>query len=135
MATSSMIAFDNTDAVYSIICHLDGYPSYSGKILVEHYTDIEKVEELMDLGNLSVLGPEIGQKQDFDNYTSESDWCLAYGRDRGEEGQEAKTYSSVKEMCEDAMEYVYVFDGLKWSMLVYGHAVDLAEYLKSGRRY
>ena len=117
MSTRSNIAFDNGGEVYMIYCHFDGYPENVGKILAEHYTDIEKVEELMDLGDLSILGKEIGEKQDFDNYTNRS-WCLAYGRDRGEEGCEARTYVNLRAV-ENAFQgagcdYLYVFDGQEW---------------------
>jgi hypothetical protein len=110
-----MIAFDNGDEIYAIYCHNDGYPSHNGKILVNHYDDIEKVEELIDLGDLSVLAKEIGRKQDFDQPTDRN-WCLAYGRDRGEEGTEARKYISLIEATMDFSEcdYFYLFDGRSW---------------------
>lgn len=115
MSTRSMIAFDNGDEIYAIYCHFDGYPQNVGRTLLNHYDDIEKVEELMDLGNLSILGREIGEKQDFDQPTDKN-WCLAYGRDRGEYGQEAGRYISLIEakMDFDGCDYFYVFDGHKW---------------------
>ena len=115
MATRSMIAFDNGDEIYAIYCHNDGYLQHNGRILLNHYDDIEKVEELIDLGNLSVLSKEIGEKQDFDQPTDRN-WCLAYGRDRGEQNQQAGRYISLIEATYDfdGCDYYYLFDGNKW---------------------
>lgn len=124
MSTRSYIAFDNGDEVYMIYCHFDGYPQYVGAILNEHYTDIEKVEELIDLGDLSYLSKEIGEKQDFDQPTDKN-WCLAYGRDRGETGVEARTFVNLQHAENDfnagGIDYMYVFDGREWLFKRYGH--------------
>ena len=42
----------------SIYCHFDGYIAGVGKTLLNHYTDPEKVNDLMRLGDLSSLGKE-----------------------------------------------------------------------------
>jgi len=131
MATRSMIAFDNGDEVYAIYCHWDGYIEGVGKTLFEHYTDIQKVEELMELGDLSVLGEEIGEKHPFtyhgtdtnsDEYEKLYDkMCVAYGRDREEIDTEAKTYVSVQHLKNaynaSDCEYLYIFDGENWSWI------------------
>jgi hypothetical protein len=118
MATRSMIAFDNGDEIYAIYCHFDGYPDGVGRVLNESYTDIEKVEQLMDLGDLSMLGKEIGENQHFGHNT---DWCLAYGRDRGEKNCEALTYVSLQhlknEFYKSDCEYLYIFDGKEWTYI------------------
>ena len=48
----------------------------------------------------------------FDN------WCLAYGRDRGETDVEAKTFEDVKtwveSMANSWCEYFYLWDGRDW---------------------
>ena len=123
MSTRSMIAFDNGDVTYAIYCHFDGYVDGVGRTLFNHYSDIEKVEELMDLGNLSMLRPEIGEKQDFNNPKNSSNWCLAYGRDRGETDQEAKEYLSVLDAKMDfkGCDYFYVFDGNEWKVTQSGY--------------
>lgn len=104
--------------IEGIYCHHDGYPDYVGRILKESYTDIEKINELMKLGDLSVLGPEIGEKHKFeDAYCYEG--CTAYGRDRGETGIESQMYS-VKEFSETNKtrwaEYTYVWQDGEWHM-------------------
>lgn len=117
MATRSMIAFHNGDEVYAIYCNFDGQPAWNGKILRDHYNTIEKVEELLDLGDLCQLGKEIGEKHDFN--ATPGDFCTAFGRDRGDTDAEGTTHASVKEaFCHygnGCAEYFYVFDGLQWS--------------------
>jgi hypothetical protein len=123
----------------SIYCHWDGYPENNGKLLLEHYKDEAKVSALMDLGNISSLNPEIGEKHDFD-YNRSFDYsgadckpkdpkgklskeeierldrmCHAYGRDRGEKGQEAKVHEDEAAFLERAdEEYTYLFKDGKW---------------------
>lgn len=113
MATRSLIGVLNTDATVDYIyCHWDGYPEHNGRILVEHYADMDKVNELIKLGDLSVLGKEIGEKQDFDNRTE--GWCLAYGRDRGEKNTSVRTQHYNDIVKDQNVDYVYVFDGDYW---------------------
>ena len=114
MATRSYIGIRNSDAsVDYIYCHFDGYPSHNGEILTEHYKTPAKVKALMELGDISVLGPEIGSKHNFNGETP-SNWCRAYGRDRGELNVEAKN-SNYNELINDQnVDYVYIFDGEYW---------------------
>lgn len=104
--------------IKAIYCHFDGYPSGVGQTLTEHYTTEEKINALMELGDLSILGPEIGEKQDFDDYQNRNrNWCLAYGRDRGESGQEAETYSNIKEWIGAIwVDYHYLWNGTNWEI-------------------
>jgi len=83
MATRSTIAYvdEESGKVYQIYCHWDGYPSYNGLILVEHYSSIDKIKDLIALGALSILGPTTGRKQNFSKPVD--GMCLAYHRDRG----------------------------------------------------
>jgi hypothetical protein len=113
MATRSYIGVRNTDAsVDYIYCHFDGYPDHNGAILREHYSNINRVNELLNLGDLSVLGQFIGEKMDFDKRIQ--DTCLAYGRDRGESNVGVKNTSYDKLIVDQSVDYVYVFDGDYW---------------------
>lgn len=114
MATRSHIGKLLSDgSVKYIYCHWDGYPEHNGKILKEHYTTEAKVDALLELGGLSILGEEIGEQQDFDNRdTHNSKWCLAYGRDRGEDGVEARIAEDIEDMI--FQSYHYVYDNGKW---------------------
>ena len=111
MATRSTIAIRNDNGtVTGIYCHWDGYLSYNGKILVENYTTEAAVRELIALGDLSSLGPTIGEKVNFNDPTAHKDQCVAYGRDRGETGVDATTFGSWREMLNKVgEEYNYLF--------------------------
>ena len=66
MATRSTIALEFADGtVQQVYCHWDGYLDNNGKILFENYTDAFKLRELIDLGDLSSLGSEVGVKRPF----------------------------------------------------------------------
>lgn len=115
MSTRSMIGRLNPDgSVDGIYCHWDGYPEHNGKILIAHYNTPERVEELLDLGNLSALGAEIGEQQDFND--PKDGWCLAYGRDRGEDGQDARHFTNVYEFMTTrfGVDYIYLYTEGKW---------------------
>ena len=113
MATRSYIGVRNTDAsVDYIYCHFDGYPEHNGAILREHYSNINRVNELLNLGDLSVLGKFIGEKQDFDKRVVGN--CLAYGRDRGESNVSKKNSGYDELITNQNVDYVYIFDGDYW---------------------
>ena len=103
-------------------CHWDGYPTYNGRILLNHYTTPEKVEALIDLGSMSVLRESIGQKHDFDkdrDMASDKQWSTFYHRDRGLDWEQCKpNLTPKKEWVGDKdswCEFFYLFglDG-KW---------------------
>lgn len=113
MATRSRIAIENENgSVFSIYSHWDGYPSHNGKILLEHFTDREKVKRLIELGNISSLAPELeapeGSGHTFENPVKGV--VVAYGRDRGEENQQAKSDGSrLLFLRSDVQQYGYLF--------------------------
>lgn len=102
-------------SVISIYSHWDGYPSNNGKILLESYTDAEKVKELISLGSISRLAPNINPdpkkgKHTFDN--PQDDVVVAYGRDRGENPEYIKPRvdKTVDDFVKsDVEEYGYLF--------------------------
>ena len=113
MATRSYIGVRNLDSsVDYLYCHFDGYPEHNGKILIEHYSNINRVNELLNLGDLSVLGQFIGEKMDFNKRVQ--DTCLAYGRDRGESNVDKKNSGYDALITDQSVDYVYVFDGDYW---------------------
>jgi hypothetical protein len=116
MATRSHIGVRNLDGTVDYIyCHFDGYPAYNGKILTDHYADMDKVNALMKLGDLSILGSEIGERQDFDDRSTHNrDWCLAYGRDRNEPNTSVKNGNYNDIISDTQVDYVYIFDGDYW---------------------
>ncbi len=111
MATRGTIALEFADGtVQSVYCHYDNYLEGTGKILQEHYMDPFKVRTLIDLGDLSSLGAEIGEKQEFDSHTSWSNTCLFYGRDRGDADVGATKFDNINHYVQENghQEYDYI---------------------------
>ena len=138
MATRSTIAIELPNGkIKSVYCHWDGYLSYNGKILQEHYTDAKKVEKLISKGAISSLGAEIGRKHDFN--TSKEGWTKFYARDRGEDLQ-VNTFKDFDDYSRnvDGQEYDYLFTKYgnwrvrswrteSWELLVEQIALELEE--------
>ena len=106
MATRSTIGivrgYHDTTRIY---CHWDGYLEWNGAILQKYYNTAEKVEELMALGNLSSLGPEIMPDDP-------ADWDIGAGAECGH--RFCRTYTSrgeAWEQCDPTQreEYNYTF--------------------------
>ena len=114
MGTRSLIGVMHGDVCKVVYCHWDGYLEHNGKILQENY-DSSKLNHLVSLGNLSSLGPSIGEKHEFDcpyDYGTpealawsevKSTMCTFYGRDRGETDTEFKSYMTFAALV-DAFE-------------------------------
>ena len=129
MATRSTIAMEFPNGtVRQIYCHYDGYLENNGRILDTHYRDAAKIAQLIDLGDLSSLGSEIGSKRPFDcphaygtteweNFQSQwRNQCLAYGRDRGETDTEFREFTSLQDFEDNVQheQYNYVFREGEW---------------------
>jgi hypothetical protein len=131
MATRSTIALEFADGtVEQVYCHWDGYLEHNGQILLKHYSDPFKLQRLIDLGAISSLGPEIGEKQDFDKRDTQNDnWSLIYARDRGEDlvKHRFKDFADYKANAQSE-EYNYILrtDG-KWYVEFYGEFDGLLE--------
>lgn len=123
MGTRSTIALEFADGTVGVVyCHWDGYLSNNGKILLNSYTDPFKVRELIDNGDISSLGSDIGVKHLFDNphrfdtpewqaYRDQyGDMCKFYIRDRNEEGCNARYFKDFADYVENHgyQEYEYI---------------------------
>jgi NADPH-dependent 2,4-dienoyl-CoA reductase/sulfur reductase-like enzyme len=123
MGTRSGIGIENpnTGVIKAVYCHWDGYLSHNGSILNKHYDSSPKVNNLIALGDISSLKPEIGEKHAFSQFELRAEevagyklltenWCTFYGRDRGETGTEYKRFETRKDFVNgiDA-EYFYLF--------------------------
>ena len=130
MSTRSAIGImhgDNCKAIYS---HSDGYLSYVGKVLLEHY-DSTKANMLVAMGDMSMLGKEIGEKIDFnDRMVYDTDnvakQCRFYKRDRDQTDVDFKVFHNDNELFEGVdAEYFYVMrdnvwyvsEGAEWKVL------------------
>ena len=132
MATRSTIAMRTVDGrITAVYCHWDGYPSNNGAILAEHYTDGNKIAELIGLGALSSLRPEIGEAHPFNKFELKEgqvyeealyeNWCTFYARDRGEE-LDVRVYNDVADWVENfdmGVEYYYLWNGKEWLVNAY----------------
>lgn len=94
-----------------IYCHHDGYESGVGATLKKHYLDEAKVDALLDLGSLSSLGAEIGEKHNF-NKEPKGDWCRAYGRERGDKDVEAVITNDMHDFMYQGIGYL--FENSEW---------------------
>ena len=125
MATRSNIAMKTLEGkIVSVYCHWDGYVANNGKILLENYTDADKIEALVALGAISSLGTVIGEKQDFDDRSTQKDeWTLFYSRDRGEE-LSIQEHDDIPSWIDDMEEYAYLWDGQNWLVNDHGEKDD-----------
>jgi hypothetical protein len=147
MATRSTIALEYADGtVDQIYCHWDGYLDHNGAILLEHYTDPFKVQQLVELGDLSSLNNEIGTEHPFSHIGvmegAEYDklygtMCTFYGRDRDETGVDARRFANFDDYKANHQyeEYEYILrqvDGKPvWFVSEYGREYKpLADALK-----
>jgi hypothetical protein len=127
MATRSTIGVLNSDgSVTGVYCHWDGYPEYNGKLLMENYNTEAQVRELVELGSISSLGRQIGEKHPFSKFeegvdialyelSEQEGWTTFYGRDRGEPDANAATFDNVEQfVSEFGEEYNYLFINGTW---------------------
>jgi len=104
--------------IKAIYCHWDGYISNNGMILYNCYNTVEQVEALMSLGDLSSLREKLGEKHDMtdplNKVGSDNGWCTAFGRDRGDEGCEARILKDNRKLKSLAQsiwaEWIYLYD-------------------------
>ena len=112
------------DLYKTIYCHHDGYLTHNGAMLLDHYNTREKVLELLELGDLSCLGPKMNpdpkKPHSFEFEKRQDNVCVAYGRDRGESNTEAENLSLKEIFNETWLEYFYIFtDKNEWKFYDY----------------
>lgn len=122
MATRSTIGMIQKDGttIRSIYCHWDGYPDGVGKMLQNFYSDEEKINRLLSMGDISSLDQQIGsptENNPFDNRTE--GMTTFYKRDRGEDGVDALVHANVEEWLGfregSWCEWGYLWDGTSWN--------------------
>jgi hypothetical protein len=93
MATRSRIGIENEDGtIRSIYCHWDG--NLNSEILKNHYTDRNKINELLDLGDISMLGKELNE-------------VVAY--DISERNKARIDFNIISFLRKDMQEFNYIF--------------------------
>jgi hypothetical protein len=117
-----MIAIQNpySKDVRAVYCHWDGYLEHNGAILQKHYSASPKVNNLIALGDISSLRPEIGEKHAFSKLEVPMDgdaydklygnMTTFYTRDRGEDTP-FKVFKNLSKATEHYTwsEYYYCF--------------------------
>ena len=121
MATRAVIAKLDDKGVLAIYSHSDNYLEHTGKILDQHYANEDKVDELLSLGDVSIVDENIGVKIDFNDYKlrAANKQCLFYDRDRGEKYKQAEQFYDENVLLKYAFEecdvdLVYMFAYGSW---------------------
>jgi hypothetical protein len=111
MATRSRIGLELSDgSILSIYSHWDGYAGFNGVKLVEHFNIKEKVQELIDLGDISALWTNLG----FNQETLPETGPLPYSA-RGEDCPPRLDADLCEYLLPDnSEEYAYVFRAGEW---------------------
>ena len=116
MSTHADIILQTEDGYKSIYLHFDGYPEHVMNMLVKFYSDRETVEQMIELGNLSVLDESISCPDGHSFNTPKSGFCIFYGRDRGEKDQQAVFSYSLEHHLENSYSYLFTLDG-EWKIV------------------
>lgn len=122
MSTNARVGYVRDDGkVEHIYVHWDGYLQGAGETLLNNYDSKEKLEKLMKLGNLSILGTEPIDFPDGWNGSTPDDRCLSYAS-RGDEHGNAYV-SDLEDYVEDTVgsyEYAYLWNRGTWLWWKYG---------------
>lgn len=122
MSTRSKIGILRKDgSVDHVYSHWDGYPEHNGVVLIENYNNINKLNELIKNGDMSILAEHIypipNKAHSFDHEEGrQDDVCLFYNRDRGEDWKHTnpRTSKSLNRFIQDCKlsdcEFAYLYD-------------------------
>lgn len=112
-ATIGLLEEDGT--VTSIQVNGDGYPSWTGQLLLDVYADAEIAKRLIDLGDCSYIDKKL-ERQNPD--IEEDGVTVAYHRDRDEDWEDVQPIvrENEKEFWDsvESWEYGYLLKGGKW---------------------
>lgn len=118
MGTHATIALEYADnTVGQIYVHWDGYLEYAGKILLTHYQDPFKVQQMMNLGNMTHLGREISSTNPSAHTWSEDSPCVFYTHIEDESDENAAhNFLNFEEYVQEhhyqEFEYILRRDGI-----------------------
>ena len=141
MGTRSKIGILRKDGtVDHIYCHWDGYPEHNGSILFNEYSNINKMNQLIKNGDMSVLNEHIFPVPDKPHKFGaiedhQEDVCVFYNRERNEDWKYTcpKTSKNLNRFIIDCKnsdcEFAYLFDenNQKWlfSPIPWGKAGEM----------
>lgn len=135
MSTRSSISvcevIDGKEVYRSIYCHFDGYLGGVGEVLKESYNTIDRVCELISLGDASYitdkLCPEGRSKNSFSGADKDTSACMFYHRDRGDAWEDCKpieVFSEQELVNKWDVSYNYLFKDGEW-LVRYGYNRNL----------
>ena len=108
MATRSRIGLlIGDESVVSVYHHWDGYPHWLGNTLRQKYNTKEKIQELLDGGDISCID------SDKDWNLQECEPHVLYYNARGED-TEPRFDQTVEDYLADGEEYAYLFENNEW---------------------
>ena len=117
MGTRSLIGKQLKDgSILGVYCHYDGYPEYNGRMLRDKYNTEEKVNDLIDGGDMSCVYTNAG----WNNETLPESGPLHY-TSRGEslESNAPELYSDLNAFLNGAdasgAEYTYHYADGEWT--------------------
>lgn len=100
--TSCLIGYKTEDSkVKMALSRLDGYPNYTGRILLEHYNELSKIKELIKDKNIYTLETDIEHTEFWEDYYT---FFVEFD-------------NNAKKILKDTslnVEYVYVFKDNQW---------------------
>ena len=116
MGTRSRIGIELSDgSILSVYHHWDGYPEWLGRILNTHYKTKEKVEQLIDGGDMSSCWTKDTWTSDMSgcNRMQNEEYGPQYYKDRGED---CPPYldESLEDYLSDGEEFAYLFTNGEW---------------------
>ncbi len=102
MSTRSRIGYVGDDGkYYTAYCHFDGYPSYTGKVLITAYNDIDKIKSLVGNGDFRGIVESIEDIQ----YYPDTD-------------NKPTVFESFNELIDymnrSDQEYLYIYENNEW---------------------
>jgi hypothetical protein len=135
MSTPSFIGILYEEGIIKFVyCHSDGYPSYLGKMLLEHYNTPELATALIDLGSLSMvrerLAPDEGETHTFDTpvrHGPKGGVTTAYHRDRGDDLEIDSEVVNTPVVLKNAETLFWNI--LKEENITYGYLYNVADKL------
>lgn len=101
-AAHAFIGRMHEGSLIGIYCHWHGQPDHAGFLLARHYRTAERVDELLNLGDISCLGKGPSLEEGTEAYT----------RDLGEEFLAPSMQSPG--LLAKAYKHIYAWDGERW---------------------
>lgn len=114
MSTRSYIAMQiGDDKFKTVYCHNDSYLTHNGALLLDYYSEPKKLNELLELGDISFLAQNILPDPAKPHSAAERQdgVVVAYCRDSGEKKVEPTVLTESELTSEKTWaEYIYVFN-------------------------